>query len=94
MRVILLAATALALSACGQSRTEGDEANVAAGNAAGNMTVDQNLTMDQNMAMDQNMSMNAATDMGGNAAGDANAQNMMMKDANTNDPDTNLANGL
>jgi hypothetical protein len=25
---------------------------------------------------------------------DANTQNMMMKDATTNDPDTNLANGM
>jgi hypothetical protein len=31
---------------------------------------------------------------GGNGAMDANTQNMMMQDANTNDPDTNLANGM
>jgi hypothetical protein len=49
--------------------------------------------MDPNMTMDAN-AMNGAGTMGGNGSMDANTQNMMQRDATTNDPDTNLANGL
>jgi hypothetical protein len=90
--MILLAGAALALSACsgGGNSTEANQANAL---STDNMMMDQNLLMDQNM-MDQNMSANAAAGMGANGAADANTQNMMRQDAATNDPDTNLANGL
>jgi hypothetical protein len=56
------------------------------------------MMMDGNMAMDPNMSMNGmdmnGAAMGANGAMDANTQNMMAQDMNTNAPDTNLANGL
>jgi len=94
MRTILLAGVALALSACGggsDTATEGGEANAL---TADNMMTDPNLMMDPNMSMDANASMNGMTGMDANATMDANTQNMMMKDATTNDPDTNLANGM
>ncbi|HEX9948057.1 MAG TPA: hypothetical protein VGA98_11000 [Allosphingosinicella sp.] len=98
MRAILVAGVALALSACGGSG--GDPA----ANEANALGAD-NMMMDENLMLDPNMSMNGATGMegsmggndamgGGNGAMDANTQNMMQKDAATNDPDTNLANGL
>lgn len=85
MRALLLAAgAALTLSACGGGETT--EANTA--NA---LEADANMSMDANMAMDPNMSMNA-TDA--NMAIDPATQNMIANDMNTNDPDTNLANGM
>jgi hypothetical protein len=47
-----------------------------------------NGTMDANSAMGANMTMDA------NGMVDANTANAMAKDATTNDPDTNLANGM
>ena len=91
MRMILLASAALALSACGGGGSEGNDANALAGD---NMMMDQNMMMDGNMMMDPNMSANGMTGMDANGAMDANAQNMMAQDAATNDPDTNLANGI
>ena len=94
MRMILLASAALALSACGGGGSEGNDANAL---GADNMMLDQNMMMDGNMMMDPNMSANGMTGMTGmdaNGAMDANTQNMMAQDATTNDPDTNLANGL
>jgi hypothetical protein len=89
MRAMILAGAAvLTLSACGG----GSEANDA--NAMGTdntMMIDP--MMDPNTTMDQN-AMNAAGTMGANGMTDANSQNMMQRDATTNDPDTNLANGL
>jgi hypothetical protein len=83
MRMILLAGAALALSACGGGAEKADETNV--------LTAD-NMLMDENMSMDMNASMNMGADV--NAATDANSVNMMVEDATTNDPDTNLANGI
>jgi hypothetical protein len=83
MRMILLAGAALALSACGGDAEKADESNV--------LTAD-NMLMDENMSMDMNASMNMTADV--NAAADANSVNMMVEDATTNDPDTNLANGI
>jgi hypothetical protein len=94
MRMILLAGAALALSACGGG---GSEAN---NMASDNMMLDQNMMMDENMMMDANMSVNGMSTMdangamGADGAMGANAQNMTAMDAATNDPDTNLANGL
>ena len=89
MRMILVAGAALALSACGGGGSEANQANSA---ALDNMTFDQNLMMDQGLGGDANMAMNGAAGMGN--AMDPNTQNMMRQDATTNDPDTNLANGL
>lgn len=85
MRTIALAAVALALSACGGGETTANEANALA---------DDNLLMDENLMLDANTSLNGATTLDSNGSVDANAQNMMQKDLTTNDPDTNLANGL
>jgi hypothetical protein len=83
--MIALAAMALALSACGGGGTAADEAN-----ALG----DDNLMMDENLMLDSNQSLNSAGGMDSNASTNASTENLMMKDATTNDPDTNLANGL
>ena len=79
MRVILMVGAVLALSACGGGETETEEANMM---ATDNMMMDQNLAMDPMMNMDANMAVDPAT------------ENMIAEDMNTNDPDTNLANGL
>ena len=84
MRMIALAAAALALSACGGDRDTANDAN-----ALGT----DNLLMDDNLMLDSNLSING-TDLDANGAVDSNTQNLMMKDATTNDADTNLANGL
>jgi hypothetical protein len=90
MRVLLLAAgAALTLSACGGG--EQSETNNAVAVDANAMGVDANMMAADNMMMDQNATMNGAT---GNMAVDPATQNMMMNDMNTNDPDTNLANGM
>jgi hypothetical protein len=97
MRAILVAGVALALSACGGS---GSESSADGANALGadNMMMDENLMLDANMSMNgvtgMEGSMGANAAMGGNGSMDANTQQMMQKDAATNDPDTNLANGL
>ncbi|MEO6225664.1 MAG: hypothetical protein ABIO80_07430 [Sphingomicrobium sp.] len=87
MRVIILAGcAAVALAACN---------NTAGNNAADDvnaMSVD-NMMVDQNAAMNANMDANGMIAANG-AAVDANTQEMMNKDLHTNDPDTNLANGL
>jgi hypothetical protein len=87
--LILVAGAALSLAACGSNRAETENAD------ANLMVADNMATMDANMmGMDANMSGN----MGG---ADANMMtngtteaNMMANDMNTNDPDTNLANGM
>ena len=91
MRVIILAGLALATAACGGGETEATDANTM---ATDNMMMDANMMMDGNVMMDANASMNGAAMGGANGAMDANTQNMMAQDANTNAPDTNLANGL
>jgi hypothetical protein len=50
--------------------------------------------MDPNMSMDQNAAMNGVTSMEANGSVNSATSNMMMQDAKTNDPDTNLANGM
>ena len=78
MRAFLVIGAALALGACGDRDTRSDEANM----TADNMMVDQNMAMDPAMNRENNMAVDSET------------QNMMMTDMNTNDPDTNLANGM
>lgn len=85
MRTIAVAAVALALSACGSGNKAADEANA--------LTAD-NMMLDENLMLDSNASLNAAGGMDANASTNASTENMMQKDATTNDPDTNLANGL
>lgn len=85
MRVLILAAgAALTLSACGGDRSETNTADM--------MANDANMMAADNMMMDQNMTINGTT-MDGNMA-DPATQNMIMQDMNTNEPDTNLANGI
>jgi len=83
MRTILLAGVALALSACGG----GGET------AANDAIAADNMLMDENLMLDPNTSINGTT-LDANASVNATTQNLMEKDAVTNDPDTNLANGL
>jgi hypothetical protein len=91
MRNLLLAAgAALTLAACGGGETQTNE--MAADNAMMN-----DMMMNDAAAMngiDANMTMDANGTMDANATMDANTHNAMMKDATTNDPDTNLANGM
>jgi hypothetical protein len=84
MRIAAMAGLALALSACGSGDTAANEANA--------LTAD-NMLMDENLMMDPNASVNG-TALDANASVDAGTRNLMEKDARTNDPDTNLANGL
>ena len=99
MRAIILAGLALATAACGGGESEAGDANTM---ATDNMMMDSNMMMDANGAMmdangammDANGAMNGAGAMGANGSMDAGTQNAMMKDATTNDPDTNLANGM
>jgi hypothetical protein len=98
MRNLLLAAgAALTLAACGGGETQSNE--MAADNAmSDNMMMTNDAAamngMDANMMMDANGTMGANGTMDANATMDANTHNAMMKDATTNDPDTNLANGM
>jgi hypothetical protein len=86
MRTIALASLALALSACGGGGdATGDEANA--------LSAD-NMMMDENLMMDPNLSANGTMSLDSNGAANSATQNLMAKDARTNDPDTNLANGL
>ena len=87
MRTIALAGVALALSACGSG---GDETAANDSNAI----LADNLLMDDNLMLDPNLSINGATGLDADASANASTVNMMAKDAATNDPDTNLANGL
>ncbi len=87
MRILALAGLALALSACGSgdSGTSANEANALA---------DDNLLMDENLLLESNTSLNTAPAVDLNASGNAGTADLMQKDAATNDPDANLANGL
>lgn len=86
MRAILVLGALVALSACGGGgETESDAVNTAA---------TDNMMLEDNMAMDPAMNMDANAALGGNAAVDAATANAMATDLNTNDADTNLANGM
>ena len=87
MRTILLAGVALALSACGGGGSE------TAANDANAMMAD-NMLMDENLMLDANGSLNGTTAVDANGSVNSSTRNLMEKDAVTNDPDTNLANGL
>jgi hypothetical protein len=85
MRATILAlGTALALAACsGGNEQANADANATDPNAA-------NMTMtDENSAL-----ANGAGGMDMNTSTDAATENNMAKDMNTNDKDTNLANGM
>lgn len=66
-----------------------------------NAAADLNADMDANIAISDNVGMAADADMTANGTNAINAadgmnstENAMAKDLNTNDPDTNLANGM
>lgn len=84
--LILIAGAALTVSACGGgNKTEANEVDTL---AVDNLVVDNGL--DANAAM---VAANGA--MVDHNAMDSDTHNMMIeKDRNTNDPDTNLANGM
>ena len=85
MRAMILAAGAvLALSACGSN----DEANQT-DLSVNNLVVEDLSNGSDTMMMNGDMN---AMDM--NAMNDADTANAMATDMNTNDPDTNLANGM
>ena len=85
MRASILAfAAVLALSACGKGNDQANaDLNATDPNAANMMMTDDNAAMANGAGgMDMNTATNAAT------------ENAMAKDLNTNDKDTNLANGM
>jgi hypothetical protein len=82
--ILLITGAALSLAACG-SEGGTDEANTL---NADNMLVNDGAMMDPTMNGDQNgMTV-------GNETMDATTQNAVEQDLNTNDADTNLANGM
>ena len=85
MRLLIAAAgAALTLAACG-SNSDANNSNLNA--------VDMNAMTDLNAGMDMNAAdMNAAGGADANAA--TNTGEEQAKDLNTNDKDTNLANGI
>jgi len=95
--LILVAGAALSLSACGGNSSTNDANTMATDNMmmdSGNLSTDQNMMMDSNMSnmgMDSNMSGGMDANMATNATTE---NNMMAQDRNTNDPDTNIANGM
>jgi len=89
MRAFFVIGATLALCACGGADGTADDANM----AADNMMIDQNMATDPMMNADANMAMDPM--MNGTTNGvDPATQNLIEQDLNTNDPDTNLANGL
>lgn len=81
--LILVAAAALAVSACSKNEA-----------AENTMNVDETLTTENVVANDM-MAVDAANGMDANMSMDANGMNAMeATDMNTNAPDTNVANGM
>ena len=81
--LILVAAAALAVSACSKNEA-----------AENTMNVDETLTTENVVANDM-MGVDAANGMDANMSMDANGMNAMeATDMNTNAPDTNVANGM
>ena len=81
--LILVAAAALAVSACSKNEA-----------AENTMNVDETLTTENVVANDM-MAVDAANGMDANMSMDANGMNAMEKtDMMTNDADTNVANGM
>ena len=88
MRTLLIVScAALALAACN------NKADDAAVNSDMNAMATDNMMMDQNMMVDGNAAAMPGG-MDGNMATNSTTENMMAKDMNTNDPDTNLNNGI
>ena len=79
--IFLIAGAALALSACGSNSSESTDAN----------TLEVNTLVVDDGAL-ANGDLNAVGTENGMIS--ANTANAVQQDLNTNDPDTNLANGL
>jgi nitrous oxide reductase accessory protein NosL len=81
--LILVAAAALAVSACSKNEA-----------AENTMNVDETLTT-ENVVANDTMAVDAANGMDANMSMDANGLNAAeATDLNTNAPDTNVANGM
>ena len=89
MRILIVMGAALSLAACGGNDRAAEEANMA---ATDNMMMDANMSADPMMNGTGTMAMDPM--MNGANAMDPATQNAMQQDMNTNDPDTNLANGM
>lgn len=83
---ILVLGSALTLAACNGSGADQRNGEV---NAANDPNAENMMITDQGGA-----SANGAGGMDMNTATNAQTENLMAKDLNTNDKDTNLANGL
>ena len=85
-------AAALTLAACGGGNSEANQT------ATENLATENAMTMDANAmgmnGMDANMTMDANAMVANGVAPDTNTANAMANDMKTNDPDTNLANGM
>lgn len=84
LRAVLIAGTALALTACGGGASETNQTDL----AVNNLIVDDPAAANALMTGDANISGDL------NVTVDANTQNAVEQDLKTNDADTNLANGL
>jgi hypothetical protein len=92
MRMILIAGAALAITACGGGGNKSGT-NTANGTMGTNgATTNGMMTPPPAAGVGTNGAMGAPA--APNGAMDSNTQNLMAKDARTNDPDTNLANGF
>ncbi len=92
MQIAALAATST-LAACGGGDTQANQTAAENGMMDNGMATDA-AAMNATGGMDANAMMGANGMMDANATMDANTHNAMMNDMKTNDPDTNLANGM
>lgn len=84
--IFVVLASALTLAACSGNRNDENSANV---NGAADPNAQNMMITEQDGAM-----TNGAGGMDLNTATNAQTENQMAQDLNTNDKDTNLANGL
>lgn len=91
MRSLILVAATLALSACGDSRSTSNTSTT----GANTMMSDSMMMMNgSDPMMGGGMGNSMGGTMGNGMGVDPATQNAMRQDMNTNDPDTNLANGM
>jgi hypothetical protein len=87
VRMIMMGSLALALAACSGGGSGSGEGEANAGGAM-NMGSDPNMTVDQPGEVDELLNLEA------DESADPVVENRMEQESSTNDPDTNLANGL